>query len=125
MTTTALPRKKNGTILGWEIIGLELSKIQSRKLESLIKSNNFNPHNIRVTLDERCAVCINEKERTITFWRIFGITPSYSETVYDILDVELQNPERPNLQARLQDLTGFRAPIIIDTLNYTIRFIGF
>lgn len=113
------------TINGWKIRGLIPSKLQEIKLSELIEAGRLNPHDIRVTLNIRSAVIVSWKSRTITFWKIYGMEPAFTDSIYSILDNELENPQRPNLQSILQDKTGHRAPIIIEPKEFSITFYRF
>lgn len=77
------------TINGWRIRGLIPSKLQEIKLSELIKAGCLNPYDIRVKLDIRSAIVVDAKSKTLTFWKIYGIDPSFTESIYPILDKEL------------------------------------
>lgn len=110
------------TINGWRIRGLIPSKLQEIKLSELIKAGCLNPYDIRVKLDIRSAIVVDAKSKTLTFWKIYGIDPSFTESIYPILDKELANPQRENLQNIIQNKSGHRAPIIIEPEKLSITF---
>lgn len=110
------------TINGWRIRGLIPSRLQEIKLSELIEAGRLNPYDIRVKLDTRSAVIVDKKGKTLTFWKIYGIEPAFTDSIYPILDEELEYPKKENLQGILQDKTGYRSPIIIEPKELSVTF---
>lgn len=70
------------TINGWRIRGLIPSRLQEIKLSELIEAGRLNPYDIRVKLDTRSAVIVDKKGKTLTFWKIYGIEPAFTDSIY-------------------------------------------
>ena len=123
-----LLNEKNEVVAGWKIIGITLSNIQVKKLKRVIEFGNFTAQDIRLALNERAAVVLHEDERKIDIVRIYGIVPAYHELIYYVLDRELKNHQDPNIQSKLQNITGHRAPIVLDFKDphkHSITFYSF